>query len=82
MKRRQARLGVDGWSQVDDSGHWGGFGGRGDLWRRQSRTTASSQADASKKSFGHDNADRRRIWCGMNHFDRIAVKLVVRLPIW
>ncbi|KAK8602227.1 hypothetical protein V6N13_058124 [Hibiscus sabdariffa] len=65
VKRRQTRPDVDDWFRLDDSGHRSGFGDRDDLRRRrQSRATASPQADASKKSFGHDNGDQRRVWAG------------------
>ncbi|KAK8596677.1 hypothetical protein V6N13_001283 [Hibiscus sabdariffa] len=40
---------------------------RGDLRRRQlSRAIASTEADASRRSFGNGNSDQRRVWCGRN----------------
>ncbi|KAK8575027.1 hypothetical protein V6N13_033749 [Hibiscus sabdariffa] len=59
--------------RLDGSGHLGGFGGRGDGSRSRTKATSSPQADASKKSFGHNKSDWRRVWCGMNRFGRIPI---------
>ncbi|KAK8533554.1 hypothetical protein V6N13_095948 [Hibiscus sabdariffa] len=46
---------------------------RSDLRRRLSRAIASTEADASRRSFGNDNDDRRRVWCGAKRFGKIPI---------
>ncbi|KAK8496249.1 hypothetical protein V6N12_009287 [Hibiscus sabdariffa] len=43
----------------------------GGLRGRLSRAIASTKADASRRSFGNGNDDRRRVWCGAKRFDKI-----------
>ncbi|KAK8496248.1 hypothetical protein V6N12_009286 [Hibiscus sabdariffa] len=31
------------------------------------------EADASRRSFGNDNDDRRRVWCGAKRFGKIPI---------
>ncbi|KAK8696147.1 hypothetical protein V6N13_001284 [Hibiscus sabdariffa] len=56
---------------------------RGDLRRRLSRAIASLEADASRRSFGNGNDNRRRVWCGRNvsaEPQPVTVGMVVAIP--
>ncbi|KAK8716512.1 hypothetical protein V6N13_043819 [Hibiscus sabdariffa] len=44
---------------------------RGNLWWQLSRAIASTEADASRRSFSHGNSNQRCVWCGTKRLGKI-----------